>query len=178
MAPELTDLFSELSKVAIPEPLEDRGLRTAMNLELLKRQLRMGSCRFSLLPAHALQKKGRTGEEMVRARRVCGKATQTSSDDEESTGAKGLEKLSQEADKTLDKESNKIAGALGTSAVKGNIACTRLLVELAKRRKRESPSAAQEKSSQSLASKWASEPEWPGAKPSAEKKAEICGQKR
>lgn len=58
MVPELTDLFSELSKVAIPEPLEDRGLRTAMNLELLKRQLRMGAAAFRCSRRMHCRKKG------------------------------------------------------------------------------------------------------------------------
>lgn len=125
-------------------------------------------------------KEGRSGEEMARARRVSGRDTLTSGSNEKPTeeDPEGLEKLSQQADKTLGETSDKIAGALGKNAGEGDVACAKLLVELAKRKKRKKWSAAQEKSIESTASRLANEPEWPGPEASADKNAGHCAKKR
>lgn len=69
--------------------------------------------------------------------------------------------MSEEADKALDERGEKIAIALGDKAEAADIACAKLLVELADRKKRKPRKPRVKKAPESAATRYASEAEWP-----------------
>lgn len=99
---------------------------------------------------------------MARRQGTSGKRARTRGVGEETPAdPKGLKTLSEEADKTLGANGNTIAKALVDKAAKGSLACTKLLVELAERKKRRKPSAGGTPGVETLAERLAAEPEWP-----------------
>lgn len=99
---------------------------------------------------------------MARRQGTSGKGAKTQGVGEETPAdPKGLKTLSEEADKTLGEKGGTIANALGDKAEAGSIACAKLLVELAERKKRVKRRVGAKKVAESLAEQLAREPEWP-----------------